>query len=96
MTKEKYKQLLQDCSDKVSKITDSDWSEIALKYGLDINPDTCRKAQQPPLLGGAFVRQFYEEEFSHSSTALDEDEYFNKLRLEKQEIRKEKQKTVWV
>lgn len=92
LTKDTYRKLLQDCSDKVAKITDTDWSEIALKYGLDFNPDTCRKAQQPPLLGGAFVRQFYEEEFSHSSTALDEDEYFNKLRLEKQEIKKEKQK----
>ncbi len=90
MTKDRYKQLLQDCSDKVAKIIDSDWSEIALKYGLDFNPDTCRKAQQPPILGGAFVRQFYEEELSHSSTSLDEDEYFKKLRLEKDEIYKAK------
>lgn len=89
MTEEKYEQLLKDCSDKVAKVIDSDWSEIAQRYGLDFNPDTCRKAQQPPLLGAAFVRQYYEEKYAHSS-ALNEDEYFKKLRIEKDEIYKAK------
>lgn len=92
LTYDAYENLLKDFSDKVAKTTDIDWSEIVSKYGIDFNPDTCRKAQQPPLLGGAFVRQYYEEKLSKSSTSLDENEYFNKLRVEKQEIKKEKQK----
>jgi len=58
LTPEKYEELLKDCSDKVHKLNESDWSEIASKYNIDWNGDSLRKAQQPPLLGGAFVREY--------------------------------------
>ena len=35
LTEETYESLLKDCSDKLSGITDIDWSEIASKYGID-------------------------------------------------------------
>ena len=55
LTTETYEQLLADCSNKVQKISDLDWSEICDKYNLDFNPDTIRKGAQPPLVGSALV-----------------------------------------
>ena len=60
LTIERYEELLKDCSDKVYKVSDIDWSEIASKYGIEWNGDSLRKAQQPPLLGGTFVREYYQ------------------------------------
>ena len=60
LTPERYEELLKDCSDKVHKVSDIDWSEIADRYGIEWNGDSLRKAQQPPLLGGAFVKEYYQ------------------------------------
>ena len=93
LTPEKYEQLLQDCSNKVSKISDDDWSEICQRYNLDFNPDTIRKGSQPPLIGSAFVSDYYKWKNAQSKNLNEtDDEYFKKLRLEKQEIQKEKRK----
>lgn len=93
LTPEKYEQLLQDCSNKVSKISDDDWSEICQRYNLDFNPDTIRKGSQPPLIGSAFVSDYYKWKNTQSKNLSEiDDEYFKKLRLEKQEIQKEKRK----
>lgn len=92
LTQEKYEQLLKDCSNKVQHITDDDWSEICARYGLEFNPDTIRKGSQPPLIGSAFVSEYYKWKESLNSSEDKEDEYFEKLRLEKQEIQKEKRK----
>ena len=61
LTPEKYEELLKDCSDKVNKIRDIDWAEINDKYNLGMNPDTLRKASQPPILGSVFVSEYYKE-----------------------------------
>ena len=74
LTQERYEELLKDCSDKVYKTSDYDWSEIALKYGIDWNGDSLRKAQQPPLLGGTFVREYYIWKNSQGKTE-DKDSY---------------------
>lgn len=87
---EQYEQLLEDCSNKVHKISDLDWSEICDKYNLSFNPDTIRKGTQPPLIGSVFVSEFYKWKKANSNNI--ENEYFTKLRLEKQEIQKEKRK----
>lgn len=93
LTPEKYEQLLQDCSNKVNKISDDDWSEICQRYNLDFNPDTIRKGSQPPLIGSAFVSDYYKWKNTQSKNLNEtDDEYFKKLRLEKQEIQKEKRK----
>lgn len=89
LTKESYEKLLDDCYKKSSRQSDEDWSEIAAKHNLPWNSDSLRKASTS-ILGGSFVKQFYEEKYSNSSTTLDEDEYFKKLRAEKDEIRKER------
>lgn len=80
-----------ECAKKVHKESDRDWGEILTEYGVDFAPDTARKAQQPPILGGVFIKEYLEQKYS-SAGSVDEDEYFKKLRLEKQDIRKEKQK----
>ena len=61
LTPEDYERLLNKCQDKLDKVIDDDWSEILGEYGIDWNPDTLRKAVQPPIFGGAFVRRYYEE-----------------------------------
>lgn len=92
LTQDKYEQLLNDCSNKVQHITDDDWSEICARYGLEFNPDTIRKGSQPPLIGSAFVSEYYKWKESLNQSENKDDEYFKKLRLEKQEIQKEKRK----
>lgn len=93
LTPEKYEQLLQDCYNKVNKISDDDWYEICQRYNLDFNPDTIRKGSQPPLIGSAFVSDYYKWKNTQSKNLNEaDDEYFKKLRLEKQEIQKEKRK----
>lgn len=89
LTQEKYEELLKDCSNKVQKISDLDWMEICQKYNLDFNPDTIRKGSQPPLVGSAFVSEYYKWKESQRKTDDKEDEYFKELRLQRQELAKE-------
>jgi hypothetical protein len=91
LTPERYEELLKECSDKVHKISDSDWSEISSKYGIDMNPDTLRKAQQPPLFGGVFVREYYQWKESQNKYK-DDDSYMKEIQIQKDEIYKEKRK----
>lgn len=89
LTQEKYEELLKDCSNKVQRISDLDWVEICQKYNLDFNPDTIRKGSQPPLVGSAFVSEYYKWKESQRKTDDKEDEYFKELRLQRQELAKE-------
>lgn len=89
LTVEEYEELLKDCSDKLHKITDLDWSEIGEKYGIDWNGDSLRKAQQPPLLGGAFIREYYlwkNENEKHK----DDETYSSELMAMKRELERAK------
>lgn len=88
LTIERYEELLKDCSDKVYKVSDIDWSEIASKYGIEWNGDSLRKAQQPPLLGGTFVREYYQWKNSQGKT----EDYKNELASQLRELQKEKVK----
>ena len=89
LTPERYEELLKDCADKLNKVSDLDWSEISAKYNINWNGDSLRKAQQPPLLGGAFVKQYYDEKKVKENYS-DDEEYLDKLRKEKEDIRKER------
>lgn len=91
LTEEWYEKLLKDCSDKLERVSDMDWGEINDKYNLGWNPDTLRKSFNTTLLGGGFVKQYMEEKYATKSTATNfEDEYLEKLRAEKEEIRQER------
>lgn len=91
LTRETYKQLLEDCYNKSCHQSDKDWGEIATIHKLNWNSDSLRKSSTS-ILGGSFVKQFVEEEYAESSTSMDEDEYFKKLQIMKDEIYKEKRK----
>lgn len=91
LTTETYEQLLEDCSNKVQKISDLDWSEICDKYNLDFNPDTIRKGSQPPLIGSAFVSEYYKWKESQQKYS-NNDSYIKELQTQKDTIYKEKRK----
>lgn len=91
LTTDTYEELLKDCSDKAQKISDAEWSEIVDKYNLNIHYDTLRKSSQF-ITGGSFVSEYFKWKESLKRADDDNDEYFEKLRLEKQEIKKEKRK----
>lgn len=89
LTRESFEQCLDDSSKKVQHITDDiEWQDIVDKYNLGIHYDTLRKSQQPTPFGGAFIKEYFADKYSNNEN----DEYFKKLQLEKQEIKKEKQK----
>lgn len=92
LTQEKYEQLLKDCSKKVQHITDDDWSKICTRYGLEFNPDTIRKGSQPPLIGSAFVSEYYKWKESLKQSENKDDEYFKELQVQKRELQKERKK----
>jgi len=77
LTEEEYEALLEDCQKKVNKELDIDWSELVEKYNLNWNGDSLRKGNIT-LVGGAFVKQYYEEKMAKSNS-FDEDEYLAKL-----------------
>ena len=85
---QKYEQLLEDCDKKTNKELDIDWGEISEKYNLGWHGDVIRKASQVPLVGGSFIKEYYEQKYAVKSS-FNEDEYFNKLEAKKREIQKE-------
>lgn len=91
LTEDTYEQILQECSNKVQGISDMDWADIVEKYGLNIHYDSLRKSQQLAPFGGSFVSEYYKWKYSKDNLQ-DNDEYLKQIQLEKQEIRKEKQK----
>lgn len=92
LNQEKYEQLLQDCSNKVQHISDDDWSEICARYGLEFNPDTIRKGSQPPLIGSAFVSEYYKWKNSLDNSDGKDDSYFKELQIQKDELYKERKR----
>lgn len=89
LTEETYENLLEDCQKKIERTSDLDWSEICEKYNLDWNGDSLRKGNIS-LVGGAFVKQYYEEKYAKASTSYDEDEYLAKLEEKKRELERAK------
>lgn len=90
LTEDWYEKLLKDCSDKLERVSDMDWGEINDKYNLGWNPDTLRKSFNTTLLGGGFVKQYMEEKYAANQSVISEDEYLEKLRIEKEELRQER------
>lgn len=92
LTPERYEELLKDCADKVHKVSDLDWAEINAKYSIDFNSDTSRKGSQPPLFGGVFVKEYFQWKNSKEENKNNEDTYLKELKLQRDEIYKEKRK----
>lgn len=82
---------MKDCSDKTQRISENDWADLVAKYNLGVHYDTLRKSSQF-ITGGSFVSEYYKWKESQRKTDDKEDDYLSKLRIEKQDIQKEKQK----
>lgn len=80
-----YEQLLEDCEKKTHKELDLDWAEVSEKYNLGWHGDVIRKAAQVPLVGGTFVKEYYEQKYAQN-TSFNENEYLNKLEEKKREL----------
>lgn len=87
LTPEQYESCLSDAYQKANHMIDIDWQEIIDKYGLNIHYDTLRKATQT-IFGGAFVSEYFKSKLASQTNNT----YLAEIRVEKQEIRKEKQK----
>lgn len=88
MSREKYEQCLKDISDKINGTNDMDWAEIVDKYKLECHSDTLRKASQT-IFGGKFVAEYFAEKNAVNTAG---EGYIAQLRLEKEELKKERQK----
>lgn len=88
LTREQYENCLEDIRKKINGQNDMDWSEIVLKYELGVHSDTLRKASQT-IFGGAFISEYYSEK---QATKDATNGYLAQLRLEKEELKKERQK----
>lgn len=88
LSEQTYEQLLEDCEKKTNRESELDWVEISEKYDLGWHGDVIRKASQVPLIGGTFVKEYYEQKYAKSSSS-NEDEYLKKLEEKKREIQKE-------
>ena len=89
LTPERYEELLKDCSNKVHKISDLDWSEINAKYGIEFNSDTSRKGSQPPLFGGVFVKEYFDWKSSKDENK-NNSSYMNDLAEQRRELERAK------
>lgn len=93
---EKYEELLTECSNKICGTSDLDWSEIVDKYNLGIASDTLRKAQQVPLVGGSFIRDYYLNKQNDNKCNQYNEELQNQLReLERKKIQFRDERNAW-
>lgn len=90
LTDATYEACLADIRGKLNGQLDIDWAEIVDKYHLGIHSDTLRKASQT-IFGGAFISEYYREK-NATSTNKEQEDYLKALKLEKEEIIKERQK----
>ena len=88
LDREKYELCLKDIKDKINGSNDMDWAEIVAKYEIDCHSDTLRKASQT-IFGGKFVADYFAEKKSVDNAG---EGYLAQLRLEKEEVRRERQK----
>lgn len=88
LNREQYELCLKDIKDKMNGATDTDWSEIVAKYKINCHSDTMRKASQT-IFGGKFVADYFAEKNAVNEA---QEGYLASLRLEKEEIRRERQK----
>lgn len=61
LSEEDYKGLLEECAKKTRRESQYSWDEIGSFYGLEWTGDCIRKASQVPLVGGTFVKEYYED-----------------------------------
>ena len=88
LNREQYESCLKDIKDKINGSNDMDWAEIVAKYNIDCHSDTLRKASQT-IFGGQFVADYFREKNAVDTAS---EGYIAQLRLEKEEVRKERQK----
>lgn len=84
-----YEKLLDELQAKTHRESDLDWSEISDKYNLGWSGDAIRKSSQMPLIGGTFIKEYYEQKMARENV-FNVNEYFAKLDKKKREIERKK------
>ena len=84
LTNEEFETILNDCCNKVDKLSDDDWQDIIDRYSLTINYDTLRK-NCTGIFGSVFVKKYYEDKFFKLKNN-DDNEYLEKLEEKKREL----------
>lgn len=88
LSEEQYEQLIKDCEDKLNGMNDYDWSDLVKKYNLNVSNDFLRKSFTG-LIGGANIKQYYQNKKNDSKSCLDED-YITELDEKKRELERAK------
>ena len=91
-----YEKVIQECADKVNKITDVDWQDIVDKYELGIHYDSLRKGCTG-IFGSVFVKEYFEDKYAHENV---EDDILQKidskrLNLEKEKVKYRDERNAW-
>ncbi len=87
LTEESYNAACREIDMAYGDFSDFDWDDLKNKYNIQCSSETIRKASST--IFGGYARAEY---LRQKNVVLDDDDYFTKLTLEKQEIKKEKQK----
>lgn len=89
LTEEAYEALLDECADKTHKQSPYSWDDIVHRFNLDWTGDCVRKATQVPLVGGTFVKEYFEAKSSRDLAGSDLDS-IQRLNAKIQDLEKEK------
>lgn len=98
LSAEDYEGLLTECAKKTHHESMLSWEEIASSYGLDWTGDCLRKASQVPLVGGTFVKEYFEHKILDQCNLRSTDLTLlnDKIReLEKEKIKYRDQRNEW-
>lgn len=86
LDEESYERLLEKCRMKTDHLLDVSWDSIAEEFSLPWKGEALRKASQLPLLGGSFVKKYYE---CRSGTASESS--LEELELKRQQLAEQEQ-----
>lgn len=89
LDRNKYESILNDIELKLNKGSDLTWDDITSKYELDFSGESLRKAQQLPIFGGNFVKQYFEEMLGNDQSQYFDD-IFIKIKEERSKLQTEK------
>lgn len=89
LTAETYEKVLNEIDNKMSGVSDLDWSEIVDKYDIKCHYDSLRKASQT-IFGNYFVREYLKTKDSSPTSISDLKNVLDEQYIVRQQIRNDK------